>query len=72
MEIVLKTRGLTISLIIYFIVTLLFVQGVFRWKWASVGGERVDIVFFRFKKNVIIVGGSPSPERLKPFSLSRT
>lgn len=50
MEIVLKTRGiLTISLVIYFVVTLLFVWGVFRNK-VSVGGERLDVVLIRFKK----------------------
>lgn len=51
MEIGLKTRGIltTVSLVLYFVVALLFVWGVFRSK-VSVGGERLDVVFIRFKK----------------------
>lgn len=45
MDIVLKTSGvLTISLVVYLIVTLRFVWEVFRSK-ANVGGERLDVEF---------------------------
>lgn len=48
MDIFLKSRGvLTISLVIYLIVTLRFVWGVFRSK-VNVGGERLDVDFIRF------------------------
>lgn len=45
-----EVKGImTISSVICFRVTLLFVWGVFR-SGVSVGDERVDVVFIRFEK----------------------
>ena len=49
MKIVLKTRNTDRFICYLFYSNIAFIWGVFR-NGISVGGERVDVVFIRFKK----------------------